>query len=93
MGGWGGAGRSVETLDLEQNVWSTGPGLTTKFYDGYSVVDDGQLYAVYGGGEVVRMAEDRNTWHKVADVGRWWVRWGERPFQQAVRVTKQMIGC
>jgi hypothetical protein len=67
-------------------------GLATGFYSGYSVVDDGQLYAVYGGGEVVRMAEDKNTWDKVADVGRWWVG-GYRPFHQAVRVTKQMIGC
>jgi hypothetical protein len=92
LGGQGAYG-SVETLDLEQNMWSAGPGLTAKFYGGYSFVDDGQLYAVYGEGKVMWMAEVRNTWVKVADVGRWWVRGSNRPFNQAVRVTKQMIGC
>ena len=91
LGGLG-AIQSVETLDFEKNSWSAGPGLTTKFDSGFSVVDDGQLYAVYGKGEVMRMAEDRNTWDKVADVGGWGVG-GWRPFHQAVRVTKQMIGC
>jgi len=95
IGGWG-AEREVETLDIEQNIWSKATGFTINFWHGNSVGYDDQVYAVNGccaPGEVLRMAEDGSSWDTVADVGEWRVESDKRPFNQAVRVTKEMIGC
>ena len=89
----GGQGRkSVEFFDFEQNSWSVGARLPTYFELGYSMVEADKLYALYTDGSVVRMAEDKNTWDKVAKNDHW--GYGNyRPFDQAVRVTKKMVGC
>ena len=90
LGGGEGA-ESNETLDLQQNKWLEGTSLPKSVIGGYSVVAEGYLYVLESWGEVMRMAEDGNTWDRlVAKVG---LILFDRPFNQALRVSKELIGC
>ena len=82
---------TTETFDFEQNSWTVGTGFSTRPFSGYSFVNRGHLYALYGKSDVLRLEEDGNSWDKVANVE--WRRDSSRHFNQPVWVTKEMIRC